>query len=264
MKRNLWKSAMRMLVCAIAPLLLGACAAGHGPAPRLPTSVVLVHGAWADGSTWSRVIPLLQQRGLTVVAVQLQRASLEQDAQIVRRAIAMQSGQVVLAGHSYGGAVITEAGSVEQVAALVYVAAFAPGDGESIADITSTYPPGAWQSGLVADSAGYLWLNLETYVSLFAADFSRAEAAVYQATQGPVFQHILQDKVSNAAWKTKPAFWALSGNDQIIPTALQRQEASRIHARVTLIPGASHISLLSRPNEVAAVILEAVASVNGR
>jgi pimeloyl-ACP methyl ester carboxylesterase len=240
--------------------VLSGCGAGNAAeappaaaAPAAQVTAVLVHGAWADGSSWSRVIPLLQQRGLNVVAVQLQRASLAEDAAIVRRAVAAQAGPVVLVGHSYGGAVISEAGDDARVAALVYVSAFAPGEGESINDLVSPYPAGAWQAGLTPDTAGYLSLGSAAFQAYFAADLPRAEAAVLAATQAPIFNHVLQDKLSHAAWRVKPSYWVLSANDQIIPAAFQQGEAARIKAKVTRIDS-GHTGLLSHPQEVAAVI----------
>jgi len=233
------------------------------PAAVVPTTAVLVHGAWADGSSWAKITPLLQARGLKVVSVQLQRASLGEDAAIVRRAIEAQAGQVVLVGHSYGGAVITEAGTSAKVANLVYVDAFAPGDNESINDLVSPYPTGAWQAGLSPDTAGYLSLNSDAYLKYFAADLPTAEATVMQTYQGPIFNHVLADKVTNAAWKTKPSFFVIGTNDQIIPPEFQQGEAARIKAKVTTVAGGSHVTLVSHPSEVANVILTAAASVNG-
>lgn len=257
------------IAIAAAPLLLAAgCSSSEAaavaatPAQTVPAqaprvTAILVHGAWADGSSWSRITPLLQARGIDVVAVQLRRASLAEDAAIVQRAVADQKGKIVLVGHSYGGAAITEGGSDAKVGALVYVAAFAPGDGESISDMISPYPAGDWQAGLVPDSAGNLRLNTASYLTYFAADLPRDEATVLATSQGPIFAHVLQDKVTSAAWKTKPSYWALSANDQIIPAAFQQGEAARIKARVTTIAG-GHTELLSHPQEVAAVILDAV------
>jgi pimeloyl-ACP methyl ester carboxylesterase len=260
---------MRLAAAAAmaAPLLLvSACSSSEAapvaatpaaPAPAAPVTAILVHGAWADGSSWSRVTPLLQARGIHVVSVQLRRASLAEDAAIVQRAVEAQAGKVVLVGHSYGGAAITEGGNDAKVGALVYVAAFAPGDGESINDLVSPYPAGAWQAGLVPDSAGNLSLSSAAYTTYFAADLPKDEAAVLATSQGPIFAHVLQDKVTNAAWKNKPAYWALSANDQIIPADFQQGEAARIKAKVTTISG-GHTELLSHPQEVAGVILDAV------
>jgi pimeloyl-ACP methyl ester carboxylesterase len=264
---NIHRIALRLAAAAAAasPLLLAAgCSSSEAaplaatPAPIVRVTAILVHGAWADGSSWSRITPLLQARGIDVVAVQLRRASLAEDAAIVQRAVADQKGQVVLVGHSYGGAAITEGGNDPRVGALVYVAAFAPGDGESINDMISPYPAVPWQAGLVPDSAGNLRLNTESYLTYFAADLPREEATVLATSQGPIFAHVLQDKVTDAAWKNKPTYWALSANDRIIPAAFQQGEAARIKAKVTTVSG-GHTELLSHPQEVAAVILDAVA-----
>jgi len=240
-------------------------AAAPAPAPNTSTTVVLVHGAWADGSSWAKVTAQLQQRGLNVVAVQLPRNSLADDAATVRRAIDAQPGQVVLVGHSYGGAVITEAGTDAKVANLVYVDAFAPGDGESINDLTSPYPAAPWQAGLIKDSAGYLTLSTDVYLNNFAADVATADAKVMASSQGPISaQALLFDKVSTAAWKNKPSYFVIGSSDQIVPPAFQQGEAARIKAQVTTIAGASHVSMVSHPTEVANVILAATASVSGQ
>ncbi len=272
MKTTFWSST-RVALAALAAVATatifsgcGASAAATLPAPPAalkPTTAVLVHGLWADGSSWSKVVAQLQQRGLKVVAVQLPRTSLVDDAATVRRVIEAQTGQVVLVGHSYGGVVITEAGAADKVAALVYVSAFAPAEGESITDITSPYPAPEWQKGLMPDSGGFLSLSTDAYLKFFAPDLPKVDAAVMAATQGPVFNHVLQDRVTVAAWKTKPSFWAVSGDDQIVPAALQQGMASRIKAKVTLIAGASHVELVSQPAAVSAVILDAVGSVGG-
>lgn len=232
-------------------------------APPTPTTVVLVHGAWADGSSWSKVTPLLQARGLKVIAVQLQRASLAEDAAIVRRAMEGVTGQVVLVGHSYGGAVVTEAGIDPKVATLVYVDAFTPGDNESITNLLSPYPTPDWQKTLLQDSKGYLTLPLDTYVKTFASDLPVADSTLLSTYQGPIFYHVLDDKVTNAAWKTKPSFFVVGGGDLIIPPQFQQGEAARIKAKVTMVPGASHIAMVSHPTEVSNVILDAVTSVHG-
>lgn len=239
-----------------------ATATGHAAVVPARATAVLVHGAWADGSSWAKVTPLLQRRGLKVVSVQLQRASLDEDAAIVRRAIEAQPGPVILVGHSYGGVVITEAGTSDKVADLVYVDAFAPGDNESIDDLTKPYPAGAWQAGIIKDSAGYLTLGTSVYLANFAPDVPVGEARVMATSQGPIFAHILDDKVSHAAWKSKPSYFVVGSADQIIPPAFQLGEAKRIGAQVTMIPGASHLSMVSHPTAVANVILRAAARVD--
>lgn len=267
MKNSMSQFLLRSLLVAtvaVGAVILSGCGSSNAAtATPIATTAVLVHGAFADGSSWAKITPLLQQRGVKVVSVQLQRKSIAEDAAIVQRAIQAQSGQVVLVGHSYGGAVITEAGLDGKVAALVYVSAFAPGDGESIADLTSPYPVGAWQSGLAPDSAGYLSLNPEAFVTYFAPDLPRGDANILATSQGPLFNHALQDKLTAAAWKTKPSWWIVSGADQIIPPAFQQAEAARLKAKVTVVDGSSHVVMLSHPAEVAAVILNAVSSVGG-
>ncbi|MGV7243651.1 alpha/beta hydrolase [Caballeronia sp. M23-90] len=220
-------------------------------------TVVLVHGAWADGSSWSSIISILQKRGLKVVAVQLPRTSLTDDAAVVTQAVDAQSGPVILVGHSYGGAVITQAGNDAKVAALVYVSAFAPGDDQSINDLTSPFPKPAWESGLIVNSAGYLTLSTDTYLNSFAPDVAKDSAAVLAATQGPLFAHCLDDKVTVAAWKSKPSWWVYGDQDQIIPPQLQQAEAQALNAQLTVIPGASHVALITQPNAVANVIIDA-------
>lgn len=232
--------------------------------PPIPTTAILVHGAWADGSSWAKVTPLLLQRGLKVVSVQLQRATLAGDAAIVQRAIDAQTGQVILVGHSYGGEVITEAGVDAKVVSLVYVDAFAPGDNQSISDLTSPYPAGAWQAGLIKDSAGYLTLSPSVYLNNFAADVPTADATVMASSQGPITaQALLQDKVTNAAWKTRPSTFVMGTADQIIPLAFQMAEAAQIKAKVVTIAGASHVAMVSHPAEVAQAIVDAAVAVNG-
>jgi len=263
LRHTLNRAALTLGVIAGMAVLSGCGSSSAATVPITPTTVVLVHGAWADGSSWAKLTPQLLQRGLKVVSVQLQRASLSDDAAIVRRAIDAQAGQVILVGHSYGGAVITEAGTDSKVVSLVYVDAFAPGDNESINDLISPYPAGAWQAGLSQDSAGYLSLSTDVYLNNFAADVPTADAMVMASSQGPIFNTALQDKVSDAAWKTKPSYFVIGASDQIIPAAFQQGEAARIKAQVTSIPGASHVAMVSHPTEVANVILTAAASVNG-
>jgi pimeloyl-ACP methyl ester carboxylesterase len=221
-------------------------------------TVVLVHGAWADGSSWSAVVALLQKRGLHVVAVQLPRTSLANDAAVVADAINSQNGPVILVGHSYGGAVISQAGNDAKVAALVYVSAFAPSSGQSINDLISPFPEPAWQTnGLILSTNGFLTLSTDTFLNSFAPDIPKDVAAVLAVSQGPLFAHCLDDKVTTAAWKVKPSWWIYGDQDQIIPPQLQQAEAQAINATVTAIPGASHVALISQPNAVADVILEA-------
>ena len=224
--------------------------------PSAPT-VVLVHGAWADGSSWSEVIALLQAKELRVVSVQNQLNSLADDAATVRRVVERQQGPVVLAGHSWGGAVITQAGTAEGVAALVYVAAFAPDSGQSVNDLQKNFPRPGYVDLLEVDSSGYLWFPQQALPDWFAQDLPAPNAKLLAATQNPILASVFDDKVLESAWHTKPSWYLVTEQDRMIYPDLQRQMAARIDAHVSSA-NASHVPFLSRPKETAAIILDAV------
>jgi pimeloyl-ACP methyl ester carboxylesterase len=221
-----------------------------------PTTVVLVHGAFADGSSWSKVIPLLEAEGLRVVAVQNPLASLAGDVEATKRVIDMQPGQVVLVGHSWAGVVISQAGVSEKVKALVYVAAFAPPKGVSINDLGKGQPPAPWLAELQPDSAGYLRLSDEAVAKYFAQDLPRQDIRVVAATQGPAFSGIFDEKITEVAYETKPSWYVVAGKDGMIPPDAQRAMAKAINAKMTEV-SASHVVMISQPDAVAAVILDA-------
>lgn len=235
---------------------------GHPHQPDLSNvNVVLVHGAFADGSSWSKVIPLLRERGLHVVAVQNPESSLSADADAANRVIEQQSGPVVLVGHSWAGAVITEAGVNKKVKALVYVSAFAPDKGQSVYNLISPYPAPPWFDAIVLDSQNFMTLPEQNFLANFAPDLPKSEARILSTVQVPWAQRALFDPLTNAAWRTRPSTWVLSLEDQIIAPELQEQMASNIGASVLRIHS-SHASLLSHPREVADAIIgtaEAVA-----
>lgn len=222
-------------------------------------SVVIVHGAFADGSDWARVIPLLQAKGIKVTAVQNPLTSLADDVAATRRAIDNQPGRVVLVGHSWGGTVITEAGANDKVASLVYVAAFAPDVGQATGELGKDLPPPAGITKLVVDKAGFASLPPAAVASDFAQDVPAAQAAVMAATQGPIALKAFGEKVSVAAWKTRPSWYIVSQNDHMIQPALERSFAKQIGAKTTELP-TSHVPQQSRPADVAKVILDAVAA----
>lgn len=228
-----------------------------GVASAEDASVVLVHGAFSDGSAWHRVIPLLQEAGVSVNAAQLPLASLEGDAAVVSRLLNMQDGPVVLVGHSYGGNVITEAGVHDSVAALVYVAGFALDAGQSLTDILEGHPPAPWQAEASADAAGFVRLSADGIATYFAPDLPAEEAALIAATQGPIQYQINYEAPSVAAWSMHPTYYLMTENDQIIPPQLQGFFAQRMGAEVTQI-ASSHVAMLSQPEAVAEVILNAV------
>jgi len=221
-----------------------------------PTTVVLVHGAFADGSDWSRVIPLLQARGLRVSAVQNPLTSLADDVAATQRAIAAAPGKVVLVGHSWGGTVITQAGAGDKVAALVYVSAFAPDVGQSSGELGKGYatPPGL--AALSPDASGFLHISDAGMREHFAFDVPAARAAVMAATQGPIAARAFDEVVSVAAWKSHPSWFVVSTRDHMISPQLQLDMARRIGAHVVQV-ATSHVPQESEPERVATVILDA-------
>ena len=226
-------------------------------APSRVRTVVLVHGFFADAGCWSDVIRILQSQGVKVVAVENPLASLAGDAEATRRVIDAQPGQVVLVGHSWGGAVITQAGVDPKVSSLVFVAAFAPDQGMSVENLISSFPAAPWMSTLQQDDSGNLTLSEVGYLTYFAPDLPVRQARVLSAEQGATFGGSLYEPVSQVAWRSKPSWYVLAENDQMIAPELQRMMSSRMNARVVPIRS-SHVVMLSHPEAVAAVILEAV------
>src|SRR5437870_13084882 len=198
----------RTALIAIAGFLITALfhtgAFAQANSPQQVRNIVIVHGAWADGSSWSKVIPLLQARGLHVVAVQ--NPSLADDVAATKRAIALQDGPVLLVGHSYGGVVITEAGNDPKVVGLVYVAALAPADGESVASVTKPFPPAPLGSEVRADAEGFLTVTPKGVAEDFAQDLPDEEKHLLTATQGPTAAAVFGATITTAAWKTKPSW----------------------------------------------------------
>lgn len=245
---------------SLSALLLGgalAAAAAHAaPAPQdlKGKNIVLVHGAFADGSSWNKVIPLLEAHGAHVVAVQNPLTSLADDAAAARRVIDAQQGPVILVGHSWGGSVITEAGNDDKVKALVYVAALAPDNGQSVNDLMRGAPAPAWAPELRKDSGGFLTLSTNGILHQFAQDLPAASARVLAATQGPWAASALDDKVSKAAWHNKPSAFVVTDLDHMIDPAAQARMAAAIGATVTHVRS-SHVAMLSHPAAVAAAII---------
>ncbi len=227
---------------------------GASPEPAVK-NVVLVHGAFADGSSYSRVIPLLEAKGLHVTAVQNPLTSLADDVAATRRAIASQNGQVILVGHSWAGMVISEAGNDPKVAALVYIAALVPDDGQSSTDVVKPYPPSPGLAEAKPDAAGFLSLSRKGVDEDFVPDIPAAQRAIVYATQGPWNSAALADKVADPAWKTKPS-WYIVVNDRMLPPEYEQAIAKHIHARTTTLT-TGHVPMLSMPNKVAAVIIDA-------
>jgi len=222
-------------------------------------NVVLVHGAWADGSSWAKVIPLLEKAGLKATAVQNPLTSFEDDVAATKRAIALADGPVILVGHSWGGVVITEAGADPKVAGLVYVAAFAPEVGVPVGELGKDFPPPPGGAEIRPDAAGYLTLTTKGVMQFFAPDLPLAQRKLVAATQGQTNSTVFGAKVTTAAWKTKPSWYVVAGNDKMIQPDLERQFAKTIKAKTITVPS-SHVAMLSHPNEVAKLIIDAAKS----
>ena len=224
------------------------------------TNIVLVHGAWADGSSWSKVIPLLEARGFNVVAVQIPLTSLADDVATVKRALALEDGPVLLVAHSYGGVVITQAGNDPKVAGLVYVAAIAPQEGQSAFDLANAYPTPALQE-LRVDQFGFLKLTPTGIREDFAQDLSDDEQTVLAATQGPTAGGAaLSAPVSAAAWRNKPSWFVIAAHDRVVSPTLQAVEAQQMNA-TTITLSSSHVAMLSQPYVVASFIRRAARDV---
>lgn len=232
-------------------------AATSGSALANNKTVVLVHGAFADGSSWNRVIDKLQRQHTEVIAVQLPLTSLKEDVAATQRAIARAHGDVVLVGHSWGGTVISEAGNNARVKALVYVAAFAPDSGKSTADLAGSYPAPPGSAGIAKTADGFLYLPGKSVRQDFAPDIKADEQNRLTATQGPIRADAFAEKVTHAAWHDKPSWYVVSKSDRMINPDLERSMAKAIDAKTSEV-AASHVSMVSHPGEIARVIEQAV------
>lgn len=220
-------------------------------------TIILAHGFWGGAAHWSRVILALAKLGhKDLRAVELPLTSLADDAERTRKMIAQQPGPVLLVGHSYGGAVISEAGNQPNVTGLVYIAAFAPDAGESPGGITEQHPPVA-APNLAPDSDGYLWLRADKFHESFCQDLDADDALVMAVTQKAPLASTFGDPVSDPAWRHKPSWYQLSTQDRMIAPANQERMSARMQPKKVLKLDASHASLASRAQEVAALIDEA-------
>ncbi|QRM55853.1 alpha/beta hydrolase [Sinorhizobium sp. BG8] len=219
-------------------------------------TVVLVHGAFADGSSWQKVIPLLQSAGLKVIAVQNPLESLESDVAFTKRAIRDAEGPVVLVGHSWGGVVITEAGGDPKVQSLVYVAAYAPDTGQSLVDVASKYPEQESRTTYVKDEDGYLKISDDGISRYFAAGLSPDEQRLVAVVQGRFHVRATTAPVGHPAWRDKPSFMVVATEDQIISPELQRDQVKSANAEMVEVPS-GHVAMLSHPKEVADLIVKA-------
>lgn len=223
------------------------------------TNIVLVHGAWADGSSWSKLIPLLQARGLHVACTQNPLTSVADDVATANRIIDAQGGPVLLVGHSYGGAIITVAGNNPKVSGLVYVAAFAPDEGETLGGLAKPYGATPLFGEIQPIADGFLLLTPKGVHENFAQDLSAEERSVLVATQGATQGAILGTPIGKAAWHAKPSWFVIAENDRAISPEQQRVTAKRMGAKTLTLP-TSHVAMLAKPKEVAKFIIEAAAS----
>ncbi|MDX6014178.1 alpha/beta hydrolase [Cupriavidus sp. KK10] len=227
-------------------------------------SIILVHGFWGGAAHWGKVIVELARKGYTSVrAVEMPLTSLADDVERTRKMIAQQKGPVLLVGHSYGGAVITQAGDQPNVVGLVYIAAFAPDAGESPGGLTQQHLPVA-APNLEPDSDGYLWLKSDKFHESFCQDLSPDDALVMAVTQKAPLASTFGDIITTPAWKKKPSWYQISSEDRMIAPENQLKMSARLNPRKVITLAASHASLASKPAEVAALIDEAATdSVKG-
>jgi pimeloyl-ACP methyl ester carboxylesterase len=221
-------------------------------------NIVLVHGAWADGSGWKGVYDILVQDGYNVSIVQEPETSFKDDVAATKRVLAQQDGPCILVGHSYGGAVITEAGANSSVAGLVYIAAHMPDVGENEADDGKRFPSDLSKSGAIKKTAdGFTYLDPAQFHEYFAADLSAEQAAFMARSQVPNFADNFKAVITTAAWKSKPSWMLVAAKDRTINPDLERWYATRANSHKVEVSGASHAVYVSRPKEVAAVIEQA-------
>jgi pimeloyl-ACP methyl ester carboxylesterase len=223
-------------------------------------NIVLVHGGFVDGSGWESVYQILKEDGYNVSVVQNPTISFEGDVAVTKRALAAQDGPAILVGHSYGGAVITEAGNDPKVAGLVYITAFAPDEGESVATLIKDPPPGAPVPPILPPQDGYLFLDRAKFAASFAADVDAEKAAFMADSQVPWGVEALSGTISEPAWKTKPSWYLIVTDDKMIPPDAQRSMSKRAGSTVVEVKG-SHAIYVSQPEAVAALVEQAAKGV---
>jgi pimeloyl-ACP methyl ester carboxylesterase len=231
---------------------------------KLEINVVLVHGAWADASSWSKVIPSLEDNGYNVSAVQIPLTSIEDDVAVTKKLLQSQEGPTVLVGHSYGGIVISSAAmNSPNVKALVYIAAFGLDEGESIEGLSRQGPAPSGAAQIRPDASGFLWIAREGFGDAFAADVDPVDARVMAIVQKPLSVKSYTGKAGAPAWKTIPSWYLVATNDQMIPPVAEEFMAKRMGATTRSV-ASSHAVMVSHPAEVVALISEAASSIPGR
>jgi pimeloyl-ACP methyl ester carboxylesterase len=224
-------------------------------------TIVLVHGFWGGAAHWAKVIPILVRKGYYVHAVENPLTSLADDAERTRKMIAAQKGPVLLVGHSYGGAVITEAGNHDNVVGLVYIAAFAPDAGESAGSVAARQQSVA-AANLFVDDDQYLWIKQDKFHESFCQDLTPEEGLVMGVTQKAPLLGTFSNNVTVPAWKSKPSWYQISSEDRMLPPEIQQWMSARMNPKKTITLKSSHASLASKPNEVAALVDEAAIAMS--
>jgi len=227
------------------------------------TNIVLVHGAFADGSSWAKVIPILESHGLHVIAVQNPLTSLRDDANAARRAIALQDGPVILVGHSWGGAVITEAGDDSKVAGLVYVAAYVPDAGASANDTSAPFGKTPGHQTILVDREHFVSMSEDGVTRNFAEGLPIAERRLVLAVQGQTYGPMLDEKLTHAAWKSKPSWHVIATSDRTLSPAMEEAGAQKAKGKAVRLP-TCHVAMLQEPQKVAEVIMEAARQATKR
>jgi pimeloyl-ACP methyl ester carboxylesterase len=235
----------------------------NGLLTQAAVSVVLVHGGFVDGSGWQKVHAQLKNDGFNVTVVQNPTLTLEDDVAVTRRAISAAPGKVILVGHSYGGVVITEAGNDPKVAGLVYIAAFAPDNGESVSALIANPVPGAPVPPILPPQDGFLFLDQAKFAASFAADVDPATSQFMADSQVPWGVGALDGKVTQASWKTKPSYYLIARDDRMIPPPAQQFMSKRIGARVVEVAG-SHSVYISQPEAVVKLIEQAAKDIEAK
>ncbi|TDE27743.1 alpha/beta hydrolase [Flavobacterium ranwuense] len=222
-------------------------------------TIILVHGAWGDGSHWQHVIPALVKEGYKVRSVQNPLTSLQDDINKTNDLIDAQDEKVLLVGHSYGGAVISGAGNHDKVVGLVFIAAFAPDAGDSLGALLGRRASSGGAS-IYPDAKGFLWIKYDEYHKNFCQDLNEEDTLVMSLSQRPIHSQCFGDIAGTPAWKTKPSWYQISNQDNMIPPVTQKEMAERMNPKKIINLGAGHASLASHPKEVTALILEAAST----
>lgn len=241
---------------ALSLATMSSIAAAAGPQSGKVKNVVLVHGAFADGTSWSKLIPILEARGYHVTAVQNPLTSLADDVAATKRILALQSGKVILVGHSWGGAVITQAGDDPHVAGLVYVAAYTPEAGSSANETSAPFGVTSGQKSIAVDAQHFASLTPAGIVESFAQGLPMPERRLVLAVQGQSYGPMFDEKITVASWKNKPSWHVVSSQDRMLSPEMEKEGARRANGKVAVLP-TCHVAMLQAPDQVADVIDEA-------